>query len=226
MRAVLLCALAAGLVRGAPLGQRSLDATLALIERDVAALEKMDKYLFDTGRCDDVCTVGWYNGVHPTYYRWEDKCRWVECKGCEEQCTPEYIEEDRRRRRIGYKELHEGYTLYEGGTLVYKGGYTDDELAAGFKHVHQCSSLKDDPEGCEKAYTKITKWHFTRAWEKRREPGAYLCHYHHTLSKWSGSGICSMHTEDELESKSGVRTAAQKAIQAREIAILREANLL
>jgi uncharacterized protein YcbK (DUF882 family) len=42
MRAVLLCALAAGLVRGAPLGQRSLDATLALIERDVAALEKMD----------------------------------------------------------------------------------------------------------------------------------------------------------------------------------------
>ena len=41
MRAVLLCVLATGLVRGAPLGQRSLDAQLRLIDGDLAELEKM-----------------------------------------------------------------------------------------------------------------------------------------------------------------------------------------
>lgn len=113
MRAALLCALAAGHVRGAPFGQRSLDATLALIERDVAALEKMDdstrseiEALFNKqfrggytddelsvqpGRCDADCTEGKYRT-----YLWGQKCNWVECKGCKE-CTPEGIEEDRRR---------------------------------------------------------------------------------------------------------------------------------
>merc|ERR1719506_3463906 len=112
-------------------------------------------------RCDDLCNEGEFR----TYY-WLQKCKWVECKGCKE-CTPENITEDaeesrRRNERawmrpwIGYKELHEK-------------GVTDKDLAAaGFKHVRQCSSLKDDPEGCEKAYTKITKWHWTRGWETRR----------------------------------------------------------
>ena len=71
MRALFLCVLAAGLVRGAPLGQRSLDATLALIERDVAALEKMDA----ASHCDAVCTDGTWTDS------WAQKCDWFECKG-------------------------------------------------------------------------------------------------------------------------------------------------
>ena len=44
MRATLLCVLGAGLVRGAPRPpHRGLDAQLALIERDVAELERMDR---------------------------------------------------------------------------------------------------------------------------------------------------------------------------------------
>ena len=44
MRATLLCVLGAGLVRGAPRPlRRGLDAQLALIERDVAELERMDE---------------------------------------------------------------------------------------------------------------------------------------------------------------------------------------
>jgi hypothetical protein len=55
MRATLLCVLGAGLVRGAPRPlRRGLDAQLALIERDVAELERVDA---DTGcrKVDDDC---------------------------------------------------------------------------------------------------------------------------------------------------------------------------
>jgi hypothetical protein len=74
MRVALLCTLAAGLVRGAPLGQRSLDAHLGLIDRDLAALEKTDTAFLEPERCDDVCTT--------VKKSWEKKCTWVECKGC------------------------------------------------------------------------------------------------------------------------------------------------
>ena len=56
MRATLLCVLGAGLVRGAPRPlRRGLDATLALIERDVAELERMDYDKLENCRdnCDD-----------------------------------------------------------------------------------------------------------------------------------------------------------------------------
>ena len=105
MRVALLCVLATGLVRGAPLGQRSLDAHLGLSERDVAALEKMDT----APRCDDLCNEGKFRT-----YSWAQKCNWVvpstsktiECKGCKE-CTPEGIAEDRRRRQQENKRKRE-----------------------------------------------------------------------------------------------------------------------
>ena len=89
MRAALLCALAAGLVRAAPLGQRSLDAQLALIERDVVALEKMN-----TGRCEwELCIHNWveYAGTWTEY--WAQECLVAECKGCEE-CEENHREVD------------------------------------------------------------------------------------------------------------------------------------